>query len=215
MCRQAVPFLMSKLLRPRQPRGPFFCKRLVCRSASVARSDFLSLIAHFDRAQCTVNQEFYPDVTSSAAGEFNERTRLAGSDDVYSGNIRIRTSVVAPVYLRGSHGGRHDGVGPSSDRPGDCGDRSRRHCASWQMGSPFEFAIGVWLMVLPWVVEPFTDPTAATWAAVVVGGIVAALSGVSVFSCGRRSSQEEDDGPSHIAHDRSSALRGRIPNRRR
>jgi hypothetical protein len=78
-----------------------------------------------------------------------------------------------------------------------------------------EFAIGVWLMVLPWVVEPFTDPAAATWAAVVVGGIVVALSGVSVFSRGRRSSQEEDDGPSHIAHDRSSALRGRIPNRRR
>jgi hypothetical protein len=54
-----------------------------------------------------------------------------------------------------------------------------------------EFALGIWLMVLPWVVQPFTEPTAATWAAVVVGGIMVVLSGVSAFSGrGHRSRQE-------------------------
>lgn len=52
-----------------------------------------------------------------------------------------------------------------------------------------EFALGIWLMVLPWVVEPSTAPT--TGAAVVVGGIMVVLSGVSAFSGrGRRSRQE-------------------------
>lgn len=35
-----------------------------------------------------------------------------------------------------------------------------------------EFALGIWLMVLPWVVEPFTEPTAATWAAPFPDGVV-------------------------------------------
>ncbi|CCM75356.1 SPW repeat domain-containing protein [Rhizobium mesoamericanum] len=54
-----------------------------------------------------------------------------------------------------------------------------------------EFALGIWFMALPWVAKPSTEPTAATWAAVVVGGVMAVLSGVSAFSArGRRPKKE-------------------------
>ncbi|WP_088702566.1 SPW repeat protein [Rhizobium sp. R693] len=54
-----------------------------------------------------------------------------------------------------------------------------------------EFVLGIWLMVLPWIVEPFVEPAAATWAAIVVGAFIVVLSGVFAFSeCGHRPRQE-------------------------
>ncbi|WP_425349762.1 SPW repeat domain-containing protein [Rhizobium altiplani] len=54
-----------------------------------------------------------------------------------------------------------------------------------------ECALGIWLMALPWVVEPVKDPSTADWATVIIGGVMVVLSGISVFSGrGRRPRQE-------------------------
>ncbi|MBB3545179.1 MULTISPECIES: hypothetical protein [unclassified Rhizobium] len=44
-----------------------------------------------------------------------------------------------------------------------------------------EFALGIWMMVLPWVGDPYVDPVAATWIIVIAGAITTIVSGVSAF----------------------------------